>query len=83
MHLIDLSPEAAAYRGAVTAASNDFHSLSLEAGALAGLLELISCSGHLEEQHQMALGKLADMAQRLEDEIEAVAARLDEAGEAD
>lgn len=82
MHLVDLSPEAAAVREATRQASDRLGELSLEAGALAGLLQLISHSEQLGNQEQMAVGALADMAQRLENEIEAVRSQLGEAGEA-
>lgn len=79
MHLVDNSREAAALRRAILAGSNDLHSLSLEAGGLAGMLQLISGSDKLTEPHRLALAMLADAAQRLENEIEAIAVRLDDA----
>jgi len=79
MQLVDTSPEAAALRHALLTGSNELHNLSLEAGGLAGLLQLVSGSEYLDEQQRMALGVVADMAQRLKNEIEAAATRLGDA----
>lgn len=82
MHLVETSPAADALRAVNCAASNDLFTLSVEAGGLAGLLELISASDGLPEQQQMAIGALADMAQRIENEITAIGQRLGEGPEA-
>lgn len=79
MHLVDTSPEAAALRSSALATSNRLSDLSLKAGALAGLLGLISRSEALAEPHQLALGHLAEEVQQLENALEAEAVQLGEA----
>lgn len=79
VRLVDLSPEARAMQSAAHKACNELFTLSLDAGGLAGLLQLIAASEELAEQQRMAVGALADMAQRIENEITAIADRLGEA----
>ena len=80
LQLVDLSPEARALSNAAYEACNELFTLSIEAGGLAGLLKLIAGnSDQLSEQEGMAIGALADMAQRIENEITAIADRLKEA----
>ncbi len=80
LQLVDLSPEACALRSAVRKACDELFTLSIEAGGLAGLLKLIAGNNdQLTEQVGMAIGALADMAQRIENEITAIADRLGEA----
>lgn len=82
VRLVDLSPAGQALRSAAGATCNELFDLSLQAGGLAGLLELIAGNGDgLTEQQCMAVGALADMAQRIENEITAIADRLGEAME--
>lgn len=84
LQLVDLSPEASALRSAAHKACNELFTLSVEAGGLAGLLKLIAGnSDQLSEQEGMAIGVLADMAQRIENEITAISDRLGEAGNGD
>ena len=80
LQLVDLSPEACALRSAAHKTCDELFTLSIEAGGLAGLLKLIAGNNdQLNEQVGMAIGVLADMAQRIENEITAIAGRLDEA----
>lgn len=76
MRLVDTSPEATALRSAALDCANQLFTLSISAGGLAGLLQLISGSEDLPEQQRMAVGALADMAQKIENEITAIADRL-------
>lgn len=77
LHLVDLSPEAQALHSAAHGACNELFDLSIKAGGLTGLLELIAGSKErLSEQEGIAIGALAEMAQRIEDEINAIAGRL-------
>lgn len=77
LQLVDHSPEAAALRSAALEAGNELFTLSIEAGGLAGLLRLISGNGEdLSEQQGMAFVALADMAERIVSEINAIADRL-------
>lgn len=60
-------------------ACNELFTLSIRAGGLAGLLELIAGNSEgLTEQQGMAFGELADIAQAIENEITAIADRLGE-----
>jgi hypothetical protein len=83
MHLVETSPAADALRAANWAASNDLFTLSIEAGGLAGLLQLVAESGRLQQEQQLAIGSLADMAERIEKEITAISERLADRQEAD
>lgn len=80
LQLVDQSPEACALRNSAHQACNQLFTLSIEAGGLAGLLKLIAGNNaQLNEQEGMAIGALADMAERIENEITAIADRLGEA----
>ena len=80
LQLVHLSPEACALRSAAHKACDELFTLSIDAGGLAGLLKLIAGNNdQLNEQEGMAIGVLADMAQRIENEITAIAERLGEA----
>ena len=80
VRLVDTSSEAQALRSAAGEACNELFTLSIEAGGLAGLLKLIAGNNdQLTEQEGMAIGALADMAERIENEITAIADRLGEA----
>lgn len=79
VRLMDLSPEAQALRSAALDACNELFTLSIDAGALAGLLKLIAGNkDQLSEQQSMAIGALGDIAQGIENEISAIADRLGE-----
>lgn len=80
MRLVDLSPGAQALRSAAHVACDDLFNLSLHAGGLVGLLELIAGNkDRLTDQECLALGELGEMAQRIETEINAIADRLGKA----
>lgn len=84
MRLVDTSDEAQALRAGAFSASNDLFTLSLRARGLAGLLELIAGNrDDLTEQQSMAFGQVAEIAQQIENEITAIADRLNEAMDSD
>ena len=76
MRLVDPSPEAGAMRSAIWNAQNDLHTLSVDAGGLAGLLRLVAGSTDLNEQERLAFGVLTDHAQKIENEIMAIHDRM-------
>ena len=78
MKLVATDAETTALRQTMFKAQNDVHRLSLDAGALAGLLRLIAGNTeHLNENQRMAFGVLEDQAQAIENEIMAIHERLD------
>lgn len=80
LQLVDLSPEAAALRSAAFGACNELTELSIEVGGLAALLRLIGGNTeHLTEQQGNAFHELANMAQRIDNEMTAIGRRLSEA----
>jgi hypothetical protein len=80
VRLVDLLPEAQALRSASHAAAEELFTLSIQAGGLVGLLELIAGNkDRLTEQEGMAIGALAEMPQQIENEINAIADRLGKA----
>jgi hypothetical protein len=84
VRLVDSTPEAAVLRGAAHAAAEDLFTLSIQDGGLVGLLELIAGNkDRLTEQEGMAIGALAEMAQQIENEINAIADRLGKAMDGD
>ena len=76
IYLVDPSPEAGAMRSAIWNAQNDLHTLSVDAGGLAGLLRLVAGSTDLNEQERLAFGVLTDHAQKIENEIMAIHDRM-------
>ena len=75
-----LQAESAQRHRAALDATNAFHERSIDAGALAGLLDLIAGNREqLSESKRLAISALADMAQALENELEAAGVKLSEA----
>lgn len=72
MRMVDPSPEAGALHAAALDCSNGLYDLSIEVGALTGLLKLIAGNSDLEEQQSFALDKLASMAQGIENTMAAL-----------
>ena len=68
------------HSAAIHSGSNDLFDLSLEAGALAGLLDLMAGNTeHLSDHKRLAIGALADAAHRIETRITAIATNLGDA----
>jgi len=79
VHLVDDSCGASTLRKAALQGCNKLHDLSLEVGALAGLLELIAGNKNgLDEYQAMAIGALADMALGIESKITGISDELGE-----
>mgnify|MGYP001054773899 FL=1 len=83
MKLAETATAGTELRRAVHDCSNGLFDLSIEAGALAGLLKLISGSlEQLGERQAWGIGALADKAGEIENRIAELAALLDQADKA-
>lgn len=80
---VDLSPQASAYQAAVLECCNSLFDLSIKAGAVAGLLDMIShAEKELGNNRAMGLAALGDMAQEVENKICQISQALSEADDA-